>query len=175
MAALTLASTACTQASGDNPGVDAGGRASRSQPSADADPSLSRPRLSAEEINAMRARFMSCWEPPPPPSDAKNVSVEIRISANPDGTIKDARLVSARGSPEPYVQASAESALRAVHDPHCSAVRAPREKYEAWKTFVLVFAPSDAGPSGDADAVFQRHYDVERVRRALKLAPPAPQ
>ena len=75
--------------------------------------------------------------------DAKDIIIEIWVAANPDGTVREARIVSTKGSEESFTQAAADSALRAVRNPRCSPLKLPPEKYNSWKTFTLVFNPRE--------------------------------
>jgi outer membrane biosynthesis protein TonB len=101
------------------------------------------PQLTTSEIDLIRRQIAECWNPPIGAKDAKDLVVEVYVAANPDGTIRDARVVSAHGSQETFVQAAADSALRAVRNPRCTPLKLPPEKYERWKTFTLVFTPRD--------------------------------
>jgi hypothetical protein len=44
---------------------------------------------------------------------------------------------------DPYYQAAAESALRAVRNPQCQPLKLPLEKYSEWQTMSLSFNPKD--------------------------------
>ena len=91
----------------------------------------------------LKAQFARCWAPPIPPREVRDVAIELRIAAAPDGAVRDAKIVSAAGSDPAYVKAAAEAALRAVHDPRCIPFKLPAGTYDRWKNFTLVLTPKD--------------------------------
>jgi outer membrane biosynthesis protein TonB len=101
------------------------------------------PQLSTSELDLVRQQISQCWNIPAGAKDAKDIVVEIRVNANPDGTVRDAQIVSAKGSEESFTQAAADSALRAVRNPRCSPLKLPAEKYNSWKTMLLTFNPRE--------------------------------
>jgi hypothetical protein len=101
------------------------------------------PQLTTSEIDLIRRQIAECWNPPIGAKDAKDLVVEVYVAANPDGTIRDARVTAAHGPQDSFVQAAADSALRAVRNPRCTPLKLPPDKYERWKTFTLVFTPRD--------------------------------
>ena len=63
---------------------------------------------------------------------------------NPDGTVRDAKLLPASPpSQNPFYRTAAESALRATLDQRCQPLPLPPQKYDAWKVFVVTFNPKD--------------------------------
>ena len=47
----------------------------------------------------------------------------------------------ARYNTDTYYRAAADSALRALRDPHCTPLDLPPEKYDAWKNLTVTFDP----------------------------------
>lgn len=99
------------------------------------------PKLSQNEMDALRARLQQCWNPPAGQADARELVVEVRILFNRDGSLAaDPRVVSRVASG--YQQVAAESALRAVR--RCAPYTfLPVAKYEAWKDVEVTFDPRD--------------------------------
>ena len=101
----------------------------------------SAPKLTMNEIEALRARIQQCWNPPAGAADARDLIVEIRIRFNQDGSLAAQPTVSNRGS-STYFQVAAESALRAVV--RCAPYTfLPMAKYDAWKDVEVTFDPRD--------------------------------
>ena len=74
--------------------------------------------------------------------EAENLSIEIKMAMNPDGTVRQARILDQnRLQSDPFFRAAAESALRAVLNPHCNPLKLPPEKYQQWQNMVLIFDP----------------------------------
>lgn len=113
--------------------------------------SLNRPQrhdpskpISISEIDLVRRQIAACWNLPAGAKDAHNMTVEVRANLNPDGTVRDARLVeSARLGSDPFYRAMAESALRAVLNPRCQPFKLPPDRYDIWQTLVLNFDPRE--------------------------------
>ncbi len=100
--------------------------------------------LSMIELGALRRQIAQCWNIPAGARDAQNLTVEIHVSVNPNGTVRHARIVdTGRINSDSYYRAAAESALRAVLNPKCSPLKLPPQKYEQWKEFTLRFDPKD--------------------------------
>lgn len=63
---------------------------------------------------------------------------------NADGTPRSAVIDnSSRGQSNPYFQAAADSARRAVLNPRCHPFKLPADKYDRWRTMTLIFNPRD--------------------------------
>ncbi len=99
--------------------------------------------LSISEQDALRRQIEQCWNPPVGARDAQNLIVEIHIDVNPDRTVQHAEVVDQSRMNDPYFRAAAESALRAVYNPHCSPLLLPADKYEQWKVIEFNFDPRD--------------------------------
>ena len=104
-------------------------------------------QLTGSELDGVREQFKPCWNPNFGGRNAADLVVEVEIYANPDGTIAQARpRQNIRMASDPFYQSAVDAAMRAVLRPQCggingTALRLPREKYEQWKSFVLVFDP----------------------------------
>ncbi len=102
------------------------------------------PQLARSELDAIRDRIRPCWNFPAGAKDADQLLVAIDVQMNPDGTVREARIVdSGRMSSDSYYRSAAESALRAVLNPACQPLPLSPEKYNTWKSMTLRFDPRD--------------------------------
>jgi outer membrane biosynthesis protein TonB len=104
-------------------------------------PTGNAPKLSQNEIDALRARIQQCWNPPAGAAEAKDLIVQVRIMFNKDGSLSgEPRLVGRVAAG--YQQVAAESALRAIR--RCAPYSfMPIAKYDAWKDVEVTFDPRD--------------------------------
>lgn len=115
-----------------------------SQPTPSPATSLSTAPLTASEIDAVRAQIARCWNIPAGARDAENLVVELSLRMNPDGTVRDARIVDeARARRDPFFRAAADSAVRAVFNPSCTPLLLPPDKYDIWRDLNLTFNPKE--------------------------------
>ncbi len=99
-------------------------------------------QITASDLDAVRERIRPCWNPNFGGRNAQELVVEVEVWANPDGTVAKAQPRSnMRLSSDPFFQSAAAAAMRAVLNERCQPLPLPREKYEQWKFFVLVFDP----------------------------------
>jgi hypothetical protein len=99
-------------------------------------------KMTANELDALRARLAQCWSPPIGWTDPSEVRVILVISLNSDGTLNGAPKVVEQPQGR-YAQPAAESALRAVR--RCAPYALPPDKYEAWKQVRVTFDPKEMG------------------------------
>ena len=100
--------------------------------------------LAISEIDLVRQQIRECWSLPAGAKEAENLSIEIKMAMNPDGTVRQARILDQnRLQSDPFFRAAAESALRAVLNPHCNPLKLPSEKYRQWQNMILIFDPRD--------------------------------
>ena len=100
--------------------------------------------LAISEIDLVRQQIRECWSLPAGAKEAENLSIEIKMAMNPDGTVRQARILDQnRLQSDPFFRAAAESALRAVLNPHCNPLKLPPEKYQQWQNMILIFDPKD--------------------------------
>jgi outer membrane biosynthesis protein TonB len=99
--------------------------------------------LSISELDLIRRQFERCWNPPAGARDAGNLVVRVRLSLNPDGSLRGLpELVDRARMNDGFWLAAAESALRAVR--RCEPLRdLPAGKYERWRDIELTFDPKD--------------------------------
>ena len=97
------------------------------------------PRLSQNELEALRARLAACWNLPAGAADAKDLNVEVQMLLKQDGSLSAEPRVLNR-SANPFFQVAAESALRAIRT--CAPFDfLPVAKYDAWKDIEINFNP----------------------------------
>jgi outer membrane biosynthesis protein TonB len=99
--------------------------------------------ISISEIDYVRQQITKCWSPPAGAKDARNMIIEIAVSMNSDGTVRDAVINNTGLQTDTFLRAMAESALRAVLNRHCQPFKLPRDKFDRWKTMKLVFNPKE--------------------------------
>lgn len=101
-------------------------------------------RLAVNEITARLSRQLGyCWNVLAGAKYAENQIIDIKITVNPDRTVRDAQVVDQmRYSTDTYFRAAADSALRALRHPYCTPLDLPNDKYELWKTITFRFDPS---------------------------------
>ncbi|MEC7395857.1 MAG: hypothetical protein VX639_01720, partial [Pseudomonadota bacterium] len=103
-------------------------------------------KLSISEIDAIKRQVERCWLVPAAigAKDVENMVVEIKMKLNPDGRLRESRIVDRfRLETNATYKAVAESALRAVRNPRCSKFNLPLAKYEIWKDIELRFNPGE--------------------------------
>lgn len=106
------------------------------------------PNLSAQlarsEMDAVRDRIRPCWNFPVGAPNPERLIVDIHVSMNQDGTVRDAQIAdTARLASDPFYRSAAEAALRATLNPRCQPLPLPPEKYNTWKNFTFGFDPRD--------------------------------
>jgi outer membrane biosynthesis protein TonB len=98
-------------------------------------------QLSQSEIDALRARLVQCWNPPPGLDAASKIYVVLRVLFKPDGSMsREPILVEATASP--LGPTLAESAKRALLSCQPFTMLKP-EHYDQWKDLELKFDPRE--------------------------------
>jgi outer membrane biosynthesis protein TonB len=101
------------------------------------------PQLTTSELDLVKQQIEACWNVPAGARDAKDLTPEFRVYMNPDGTVRTATQLNAERNGDPFFQAAADSALRALRNPRCQPLKLPPEKYDQWQTFTITFDPKD--------------------------------
>jgi hypothetical protein len=100
--------------------------------------------VTSSEIDAVRRQIERCWNMPGGAKEAGDLVVSIRVEMNLDGTPRSAVVAnSGQMQANPYRQAVADSARRAVLNPRCHPFKLPPEKYDHWRTMTLIFDPKE--------------------------------
>ena len=99
-------------------------------------------RMTANELDALRARLAQCWSPPIGWIDPSEVRVVLLLALNADGSVNgEPQVVEAPQGQ--FARQAPESALRAVR--RCAPYNLPAEKYDAWREVKVTFDPQDMG------------------------------
>jgi hypothetical protein len=101
------------------------------------------PQLSTSELDAIIQQLRDCYFIQAGARDAKDLNPNFRVVMNPDATVRTATLLNSERLSDPFFQAAAEAARRALFNPHCSPLKLPLQKYEQWQTFTITFNPKD--------------------------------
>ena len=101
------------------------------------------PQLSTSELDLVKQQIEGCWNVPAGARDAKDLTPEFRVYMNPDGTVRSATQLNPERNNDPFFQAAAESAMRALRNPRCQPLKLPLQKYDQWQTFTITFDPKD--------------------------------
>jgi hypothetical protein len=114
------------------------------QPAAETKPIVGAPtgtqtnaKMTANELDALRSRLVSCWNLPLGWTDPAQVRVVVMLSLNRDGSVGNTQVLE---SPQgQYAQQAPESVVRAVR--RCAPYNLPPDKYDAWKQVKVTFLP----------------------------------
>lgn len=97
--------------------------------------------LSQTELDALRARLMSLWNPPAGAANPQELVVTVRVRLNPDGTLAGPPMVVTSGT-SPFFMTARDSAIRALFRGQPFDMLSPA-KYDAWKDIEITFDPRD--------------------------------
>jgi len=97
-------------------------------------------KMTASEIDMLRARIAQCWNPPVGGVGVAGFTVRLRLQLNQDGTLTNAPQILNSGS-SPVYRAAADSAVRAVWQ--CQPYQLSPAKYGQWRDMVLNFDPRE--------------------------------
>jgi len=96
-------------------------------------------RMSASDIDALRAQISRCWAPPVGGLGSDAIIVKLRIMLNEDGTLSRAPEV-VNNHASPFFPPAADSAVRAVFQ--CQPYQMRSATYSQWRDMLLNFDPS---------------------------------
>ena len=100
--------------------------------------------LTMSEFDALRQQLARCWNIPAGARDADNLVIEVKVEVNKDRLATSAEVVDRiRYATDTFFRAAADSAVRAVRAPECTPLELPPEKYDSWKSMVIVFDPRE--------------------------------
>jgi hypothetical protein len=119
-------------------------QAAQPAPSTQTQTAAAQPRVSAFEQNEIvriiQSKMASCWRLEPGARNAEDLIVVIRVWLNPNGSVRDARIIDeGLGRSNRYYQSAAENARRAIYA--CQPFDLPPKRYEIWRDMVLRFDP----------------------------------
>jgi outer membrane biosynthesis protein TonB len=102
--------------------------------------------LSTSEKDLIKRQITERWNIDPGAKGLNEIQVEMRVWVRRDATVERVEILSTDRMSEPVYRSVAESLRRAAlsfRDPN-SPLRLPLEKYDTWKTFVIIATPKDA-------------------------------
>ncbi len=100
--------------------------------------------LTISEKDVIRRQLRECWNIQAGGRDAHALIVKVKISVNPDATVRSVEVVEQeRMAKDPAFRIAAENAVRAVLHPKCRQLKFPLAKYDTWKIFIFKFDPSE--------------------------------
>ncbi len=102
-------------------------------------------QMTMSEMDAVRKQLGECWKLLAGARYAEDLVVEIRMMMNADKTVQSAQIVDQiRYNGDTFYRAAADSALRAVYDPHCNPLTSlPDGKYGQWRDMQVYFDPRE--------------------------------
>jgi hypothetical protein len=100
-------------------------------------------QLTTSEMDLIKQQITECWNVPAGARDAQDLRPQFRVYMNQDGTVRSAQLLNPERTSDPFFQAAADSARRALFNPRCSPLKLPPDKYNMWQTFTITFDPKD--------------------------------
>ena len=101
-------------------------------------------QLTASDIDLVREQLRPCFNPPFGAKEQPDLSADIRVVMNRDGTVQQAQIVDqGQYASDPVYRAVADSGVRALRNPRCSPLRLPPDRYDLWQTFVFGFSTKD--------------------------------
>lgn len=97
-------------------------------------------RATMTELDAIRAHIEACWRIDPGKEGIENLSAEIKVYINPDGSVQQASVEDmGRYLSDPQFRTFANSARNAVLS--CGNIPISAERYETFKVLSLNFSP----------------------------------
>jgi len=100
-------------------------------------------QLTTSELDVVKSQLEACWNVPAGARDAQDLTPEFRVQMRRDGTVASTQLLNSNRMNDPFFQAAAESANRALLNPRCQPLKLPPEKFDQWQTFTITFDPKD--------------------------------
>lgn len=101
-------------------------------------------QLTMSEFDALRQQLARCWNIPAGAKDADNLVIEVKVEVSKERIATSASVVDQiRYQTDAYFRAAADSAVRAVKAPECTPLELPPEKYDSWKSMIVVFDPRE--------------------------------
>lgn len=110
-------------------------------PTAPSAPTLGDWTPSASDTDAIRNTVAPCWSVDAGRMNARSLKVELRIFLAPDGSVRDAEILTRGG--DTNQRAAAEAARRAVLNPRCNKLPLPADQLGKVPSMIFVFDPKD--------------------------------
>ena len=93
--------------------------------------------LTISELDAFRQQISRCWTLPIKAS--QNIPVQLEVTANPDGSIESITVLEPTTQPTIDIKIAVKNAKRAFDHPDCQNLSLPKERYNQWKVFRVIF------------------------------------
>ena len=100
-------------------------------------------QLTASERDLVIQQLEACWNVPSGARNARDLKPSFMVDMNADGTVRQVKLLNSEQLSDPFFQAAADSARRALLNPRCQPLKLPPDKYDDWKKFTIIFDPKD--------------------------------
>lgn len=96
--------------------------------------------LSANEIDALRARMAACWRAPIDAANPDRLVVRVRFTLRRDGSLESGPdLLTAINRADRAMVVAGENAVRAVRS--CAPYDLPPERFDQWREITFTFDP----------------------------------
>jgi hypothetical protein len=100
--------------------------------------------VTASEIDGVRQKIRPCWNFIGGAKDSDQLVVQLVVEMNQNGTPVSAEIKDrGRYNSDPLFRAAADSAYRAVLNPHCQPWPLSPDKYNSWRSITFNFDPRD--------------------------------
>lgn len=100
--------------------------------------------LSVSELDALNQQLQRCWFPPAGAKGAADLVVVLNVTISPDAYVQSVQVKETyKMKADPFFQAAAESAQRALFHPDCTPLKLPLNKYRDWHTSTFKFNPKE--------------------------------
>ena len=100
--------------------------------------------LSVSEQDALNQQLQQCWFPPAGAKGAADLVVVLNVTISPDAYVQSVHIKEThKMKTDPFFQAAAESARRALFHPDCTPLKLPKNKYSQWHTSTITFNPKE--------------------------------
>jgi len=91
--------------------------------------------MTADLQDALRSKIAQCWSPPVGAPHAEQLIVDFDLFLNPDGSVAQPPQLTASSAAlaagDPYTQAAADAARRAIYE--CQPYNLPADRYSQWR------------------------------------------
>ncbi|HLY07554.1 MAG TPA: hypothetical protein VKR31_17540 [Rhizomicrobium sp.] len=91
--------------------------------------------MTADLQDALRSQIQPCWNPPVGAPHPERLIVSFDLFLNPDGSVAQPPQLTgdsaSAASRDPFVQAAAEAAKRAIYT--CAPFKLPADRYQEWR------------------------------------------
>ena len=101
--------------------------------------------MTADLEDALRSQIERCWNPPVGAPHPERLVVSFHLFFAPDGSVAQPPQLTGDSegavSRDPFMQAAAEAARRAIYT--CAPYRLPADRYQEWRDTTFTFNPKD--------------------------------